>query len=110
MPTNEAEQGSGIAATPVRKRMARPRKDAGDNTPAANANTENVQQTEAQTTEAQTLSAPDNGLRKVVCTSLAGSCTVALTGKAIVFDKDGEAMCDAKDAEYLSHIAGFEVK
>lgn len=88
--------------------MARPRKDAGGNTPAADANTENIPRTEKQPLEARTPRGPDE--RKVICASLAGQCTVALTGKAIVFDKDGEAMCDAKDAEYLAGIAGFSVE
>lgn len=75
--------------------MARPRKVAGTNTPA---------------TDAEKPSVTNNELRKVECADLAGQCTIAITGKPIVFDKNGVAMCDAIDAEYLSHIEGFNVE
>jgi hypothetical protein len=54
---------------------------------------------------------PENGDGKgVVIKSVkrAGKTTTAVTGKPIIFDKDGIATVDPKDAEYLAGIPGIE--
>lgn len=106
MPTDITEQGSGTAATPRRKKMARPKKDAGDN-PAETATSE--VQAPAQETLATPSKPPTDGAMTITNLQMAGKVVVAVMGKAIVFDKDGKATADVKDAKYLAGFMGYTV-